>query len=101
MKVDVSYDVDARAAIVRGSHGPFTSRKAHLHLGNAGTAMRPLVAALAAGTGDYVLDGTDRMRERPIQDLVQGLQQVSYESSTLGPSSVLSSCCGFLSTVGG
>lgn len=50
---------------------------AELFLGNAGTAMRPLTAAVAAaGRGRFVLDGVARMRERPIQDLVDGLVQV-------------------------
>jgi 5-enolpyruvylshikimate-3-phosphate synthase len=44
--------------------------------GNAGTAMRPLAGVLCAGKGNFVLDGTPRMRERPIDDLVDGLLQV-------------------------
>ena len=40
--------------------------------------MRPLTAVLCAGRGQYVLDGAPRMRERPIIDLVEGLQQVAY-----------------------
>ena len=51
-----------------------------LFLGNAGTAMRPLaavVAAVAAVDGvSFTLDGTPRMRERPISDLIDGLQQL-------------------------
>lgn len=44
-----------------------------LHLGNAGTAMRPLVAALALGRGSYRLGGDPRMHERPIAPLVDAL----------------------------
>jgi 5-enolpyruvylshikimate-3-phosphate synthase len=68
-----------------------------LFLGNAGTAMRPLTAAVAAaGKGKYVLDGVARMRERPIQDLVDGLNQLGVKATcTLGtgcpPVEVLSS----------
>lgn len=47
-----------------------------LFLGNAGTAMRPLTAVVCAGKGEFVMDGTPRMRERPIIDLVDGLKQV-------------------------
>jgi 3-phosphoshikimate 1-carboxyvinyltransferase len=47
-----------------------------LDLGNAGTAMRPLAAALCASRGDFVLDGVQRMRERPIGDLVDGLRPI-------------------------
>lgn len=52
---------------------------AELYLGNAGTAMRPLTAALCIGSGDFMLDGVKRMRERPIADLVDGLQQLGAE----------------------
>lgn len=59
---------------------------AQLYLGNAGTAMRPLTAAVAAaGRGKFVLDGVARMRERPIQDLVDGLVQLGVDAQcTLG-----------------
>lgn len=47
---------------------------------------RPLTAALAAaGRGTFVLDGVPRMRERPIQDLVDGLRQLGVDAEcTLG-----------------
>jgi 3-phosphoshikimate 1-carboxyvinyltransferase len=52
-------------------------------MGNAGTAIRPLTAALAILGGDYRLHGVPRMHERPIGDLVDGLRmvgaQVAYE----------------------
>lgn len=72
----MSFNETTKTARVRGNNGPFTVNSARLYLGNAGTAMRPLVAAVAAGKGSYVLDGTERMRERPIADLVEGLHQV-------------------------
>ncbi len=46
-----------------------------LFLGNAGTAMRPLCAALCLGKGEYVLTGDPRMKERPIEHLVNALRQ--------------------------
>ena len=46
-----------------------------LFLGNAGTAMRPLCAALCLGKGTYVLTGEPRMKERPIGHLVNALRQ--------------------------
>ncbi len=63
---------------VAGCGGNFPNREATLFLGNAGTAFRPLTAALAlqSGTRAYALDGVPRMRERPIQDLVDGLRQL-------------------------
>jgi 3-phosphoshikimate 1-carboxyvinyltransferase len=46
-----------------------------LFLGNAGTAMRPLAAALCLGQGEYVLTGEPRMKERPIGHLVDALRE--------------------------
>jgi 3-phosphoshikimate 1-carboxyvinyltransferase len=72
--------------VVGGCAGRFPSSGADLFLGNAGTAMRPLTAAVAAaGRGDFVLDGVKRMRERPIQDLVEGLNQLGVDAQcTMG-----------------
>ena len=52
----------------------FSNKKAELFLGNAGTAMRSLTAALCLGNGEYILSGEPRMRERPIKDLVDALR---------------------------
>jgi 3-phosphoshikimate 1-carboxyvinyltransferase len=72
-------------AVVTGGAGAFPARAADLHLGNAGTAMRPLAAALAFAGGRYRLDGVPRMRERPIGDLVDALNalgaRVTYEGT--------------------
>ena len=50
-----------------------------LFLGNAGTAMRPLCAALAASSGEFILTGEPRMEERPIGALVDSLRQAGAE----------------------
>lgn len=47
-----------------------------LFLGNAGTAMRPLCAALTLGQGEFILTGEPRMEERPIKDLVNALRSL-------------------------
>jgi 3-phosphoshikimate 1-carboxyvinyltransferase len=69
--------------VVDGCGGRFPNRQADLFLGNAGTAMRPLAAALAFSGGRYRLDGVARMRERPIGDLVDALNglgaRIRYE----------------------
>ena len=79
--VSVEADWAARRAVVRGCGGRFPARGGELFLGNAGTAMRPLTAAVAAaGRGDFVLDGVARMRERPIEDLVAGLRQLGVDA---------------------
>jgi len=61
---------------VRGSGGPFAEKKADLFLGNAGTALRPLTAALALSEGEYSVSGAPRMHERPIGDLVEALRAI-------------------------
>jgi 3-phosphoshikimate 1-carboxyvinyltransferase len=73
---------------IRGKAGPLNAPPAgpaacELFLGNAGTAMRPLTAVLAAGAGTFVLRGVPRMHERPIGDLVTGLRQLGARVSYL------------------
>ncbi|KAK4524285.1 hypothetical protein GAYE_SCF02G2184 [Galdieria yellowstonensis] len=77
--VKIEYQPSEKKARVEGCGGPFPASKGELFLGNAGTAMRPLTAALCIGNGDFTLDGVKRMRERPIADLVQGLQQLGAQ----------------------
>jgi len=78
MGVKVEEAGDARLRVT--STGTLSAPADPLFLGNAGTAMRPLAAVLAAaaatGGGRYELDGTPRMRERPIADLVDALKQL-------------------------
>ncbi len=59
-----------------GEGRPFPVRRANLFLGNSGTSMRFLTAAVALGQGHYRLDGIERMRERPIEDLLTALRQL-------------------------
>ena len=61
---------------IRGAGGPFAVKNAELFLGNAGTALRPLAAALAFSSGEYRLSGVPRMHERPIGDLVDALRGI-------------------------
>ncbi|NDV12181.1 3-phosphoshikimate 1-carboxyvinyltransferase [Crenobacter caeni] len=71
--VGVRREGDSRDFVVSGSGGRFPAREADLFLGNAGTAFRPLTAALALMDGHYRLSGVPRMHERPIGDLVDAL----------------------------
>lgn len=64
---------------VHGCGGRFPQRQADLFLGNAGTAFRPLTAALALLGGDYRLHGVARMHERPIGDLVDALRVIGAD----------------------
>jgi len=64
---------------VEGCSGAFPVKDADLFMGNAGTAIRPLTAALALSGGRYRLSGVPRMHERPIGDLVAGLRQIGAD----------------------
>ena len=68
--------VSFRDQTVIGAGGAFPVRKAELFLGNAGTAFRPLTAALCFCNGEYQLSGVPRMHERPIGDLVDALRGI-------------------------
>ena len=68
---------------VTGCNGNFPNKNAELFLGNAGTAFRPLTAALALSKGTYHLSGVPRMHERPIGDLVDALRQAGADISYL------------------
>ncbi len=69
---------------IEGTGGRFSNLNADLFLGNAGTAFRPLTAALAFNGGTYTLHGVARMHERPIGDLVDGLRQLGADITYLG-----------------
>ncbi|PKO84002.1 MAG: bifunctional 3-phosphoshikimate 1-carboxyvinyltransferase/cytidylate kinase [Betaproteobacteria bacterium HGW-Betaproteobacteria-11] len=64
---------------VIGCGGVFGVKEADLFMGNAGTAIRPLTAALAMAGGHYRLSGVARMHQRPIGDLVDGLRQIGAD----------------------
>ncbi|MCK6423663.1 MAG: bifunctional 3-phosphoshikimate 1-carboxyvinyltransferase/cytidylate kinase [Burkholderiaceae bacterium] len=79
---------EGACTVVTGLGGRPVAARAELFLGNAGTAMRPLTAALAVLAceqgGDYLLRGVPRMHERPIGDLVDALRGLGAEVDCLG-----------------
>ena len=79
LKILFEEDRPSKKIRVKGEGGRIPVDKAELFLGNAGTAIRPLTAALTLGHGRFVLDGIERMRERPIQDLLDGLNQLGAQ----------------------
>ena len=87
--IDVVRDGDDLT--VAGVNGPLVTdgRRAQLHLGLAGTAFRPLTAALTLGNGEFELDGVPRMRERPVAHLVDALlalgADIEYTGTTGHP----------------
>ncbi len=71
-------------AVISGLGGRSVQTPAKLFMGNAGTAMRPLTAALALLGGEFELSGVPRMHERPIGDLVDALRQLGCSIDYLG-----------------
>jgi 3-phosphoshikimate 1-carboxyvinyltransferase len=78
------HDEDGDVLEITGLDGHPKVLNAQLFLGNAGTAMRPLTAALAVLGGDFELSGVPRMHERPIGDLVDALRQLGCQIDYLG-----------------
>lgn len=79
-----SIEQTGSTAIIGGLGGQSQQKQGKLYLGNAGTAMRPLTAALALLGGDFELSGVPRMHERPIGDLVDALRQLGCRIDYLG-----------------
>ena len=79
-----SVEQAGQTAVIGGLGGKLLNRQGKLFMGNAGTAMRPLTAALALLGGDYELSGVPRMHERPIGDLVDALRQLGCSIDYLG-----------------
>ena len=77
------------AYCIRGVGGVFPVKEVDLFLGNAGTAVRSLTAALALGDGHYTLRGVARMHERPIGDLVDALRACGADIRYLGAAGYL------------
>ncbi|KGD97142.1 3-phosphoshikimate 1-carboxyvinyltransferase [Achromobacter sp. RTa] len=76
-------ELDAGRVTVQGVPR-FPVESADLFMGNAGTAIRPLTAALALMGGEYRLSGVPRMHERPIGDLVEALRALGARIDYLG-----------------
>lgn len=73
--VDYSLSDDRKTCVVRGLGGVFrVAQPLELFLGNAGTAVRPLTAALCLSEGEFTITGEPRMYERPIGDLVDAMR---------------------------
>ncbi len=78
-------DVQGTTVTITGLGGQLKHHDAiEFFMGNAGTAMRPLTAALAVLGGDFTLKGVPRMHERPIGDLVDALRLLGCSIDYLG-----------------
>jgi len=71
---DTTADEPHRTVEITGRAGTIPASEANLSLGNSGTSVRFLTALCCRGTGSYVIDGVERMRQRPIGQLVEPLR---------------------------
>lgn len=78
--IGVEHDLAAATLSVAGCGGKLPSREAELYVANSGTTVRFLTAMLALAPGTFRLDGTPRMRERPIRDLLDALSQLGADA---------------------
>ncbi|MBV7426965.1 MULTISPECIES: bifunctional 3-phosphoshikimate 1-carboxyvinyltransferase/cytidylate kinase [unclassified Acidovorax] len=83
-QIGCTVDENGSTVHITGLGGRVPQSPAKLFMGNAGTAMRPLTAALALLGGEFELSGVPRMHERPIGDLVDALRQLGCQIDYLG-----------------
>ncbi|NVL90293.1 MAG: 3-phosphoshikimate 1-carboxyvinyltransferase [Desulfobacterales bacterium] len=66
--------------VVEGTGGNLVTSSSALYLGNNGTGLRFLIGTVSLGHGIFVLDGNSRMRQRPIQPLVDALNRIGVNA---------------------
>ncbi len=83
-RLGIPVDHDQEAAVIRlqGSANKIPAREADLFVANSGTSLRFLTAMVSTASGVYRLDGTPRMRARPVADLLQALNGLGAEASS-------------------
>jgi len=82
-KWGVAMAPEGEALVVAGCKGEFKTCRSPIFLGNSGTSMRLLTAVAALVPGTSILTGSDRLRARPIQDLLDGLAQAGVAARSL------------------
>ncbi len=83
MGVQFELSQEGTCCTIHGLGKPISTQNIELFLGNSGTSMRSLCAALCLGQGIFTLTGEERMEERPINDLVDALRQAGAEITYL------------------
>jgi len=83
--LNIDWDRDRNELRIEGCGGVLPNGKSDIFVANSGTTIRFLVAALAACHGEFTFDGVARMRERPIEDLLLGLQQLGADVKSIHP----------------
>ena len=81
--IDVKSVPEENVVIVKGCEGSIPAQRAKLFAGNAGTVIRFMTAALTLGKGQYRADGIERMRERPIQQLIDALNRLGADVASI------------------
>lgn len=66
--------------LIKGANGNLLPCREPIYLANSGTSMRLLTAVAALGKGSYTFTGTERMHQRPINDLLDGLHQIGVDA---------------------
>ena len=83
--VSVTHTSENATIVLQGCANKIPARTADLYVANSGTSLRFLTAMVATGAGSYRLDGSPRMRERPVSDLLQALNGLGSDArSELG-----------------
>ncbi len=83
MGARIEADAKQKHFTVNGTGGSLSSSSSDIFLENSGTSMRLLAAIAALGKGDYILDGSQRMRQRPIAELLAALEQLKIPAKSL------------------
>lgn len=78
--IAIEHDAAARSLTVHGQGGTIAMPPANLYVANSGTTIRFLAAMVSLGSGSFRFDGTPRMRERPIGDLIESLRQLGVDA---------------------
>jgi len=80
----IAHDPARQTVRVAGCGGRIPAARAELYVANSGTSMRFLTALVTLGHGEFRIDGNARMRERPIEDLLQALRQLGADARSEG-----------------
>ena len=85
-QMGIKIEIEDKRFLVHGMKGGFKPSDEPVYLGNSGTSMRFLTALVSMGKGKYILKGTKRMHERPIQDLLDALNQMGITAHSINTS---------------
>jgi 3-phosphoshikimate 1-carboxyvinyltransferase len=79
-QMGVKIEMQDNATVIHGTRGNLKPAEQPLYLGNSGTSMRLLAGTAAIGQGEYTLTGTERMMQRPVNDLITSLNAIDVKA---------------------